>query len=218
MPLIAPTAVRTLSASALAPTSAQLNGLVAPLGLETTASFDYGTSPTLASGVVNVTATPPPGSDTGFVTVHAAIMGLTPGTTYYYRIKGANIGGGTAQDVIVMFTTPLPPAPVILQEGIEGPARSTASLFCDVKAQGFPTTVVLQYGTSAVLAGASSVAAGPSPVSGANFDTVSALATGLAANTQYYYRFVATNVGGTTPGTIQSFTTLPLPPEICTPS
>ena len=52
------------------------------------------------------------------------------------------------------------------------------------------------------------------PGSGEGPVAVSALATGLTANATYHFRLVATNVGGTSYGTDQTFTTLPEAPAV----
>jgi len=52
------------------------------------------------------------------------------------------------------------------------------------------------------------------PGSGMGPVQVSAAVTGLSANTSYHFRIVATNIGGTSYATDQTFTTLPDPPTV----
>ena len=99
-PGAAPT-VDTLAASSVAATSAALNGNVTPNGLPTTAWFEWGTNPTLAS----YASTPVQslGSGTTSQLVSAALSGLSTGTTYYYRVA-ANNATDTSRGTVVSFT------------------------------------------------------------------------------------------------------------------
>jgi uncharacterized protein YkwD len=85
----------------VAATSATLNGNVTPNGLATTAWFEWGTNPTLAS----YASTPAQslGSGTTSQVVSAALPGLSTGTTYYYRVA-ANNATGTSRGTIASFT------------------------------------------------------------------------------------------------------------------
>jgi sugar lactone lactonase YvrE len=60
------------------------------------------------------------------------------------------------------------------------------------------------------------VAATPAPLTGSQATAVSASLTGLAADTVYYYRAVATGVGGTVAAPALSFRTLLVPPAVVT--
>jgi len=85
----------TMPATAIAATSATLNGSVNPAGLTTTYVFEYGTSPSLATFVS--TPSTSAGNGSAPVAVLANITGLTPGTTYYFELvanNGAPLPGG----------------------------------------------------------------------------------------------------------------------------
>jgi len=97
-----PPAVTTSAASSVTNTSATLNGSVNPNGLATNIWFEWGTSSTLAS--FNTTPMQAVGSGTTSVAVSANLSGLTAGTTYYFRLAGAN-SAGTARGAILSFTT-----------------------------------------------------------------------------------------------------------------
>jgi streptogramin lyase len=91
---------------------------------------------------------------------------------------------------------------------------SSATVAGTVDPLGAATTVTFQYGTTPALgstAPAGSLKAGPDPA------TVAAALTGLPAGATIYYRVVATNTYGTTPGAIRTFTTVavttPRPPK-----
>jgi hypothetical protein len=86
--------VTTGSATSITQSSATLNGTVNPNGQATTYHFDYGTSTSYGSKA-------PPGSDpsagsgTSDQAVSANLTGLTPGTTYHYRLVATNASGTT---------------------------------------------------------------------------------------------------------------------------
>ena len=86
-----PTAITNVASLNPATTSAVLNGNVNPNGYATNAWFEWGTSPTLAT--FNTTSNQPMGSGTTTVVVNATVSGLTPYSTYYYRVAASNSGG-----------------------------------------------------------------------------------------------------------------------------
>ena len=75
------------------------------------------------------------------------------------------------------------------------------------------TTVSFEYGTAADLSAFTTVSAFESPVSGGSATPVSGSVTGLVSGMTYYFRIVASNINGTTSGSITSFTTY-APPTI----
>lgn len=95
------------------PTAAIVAGIVGPSGASTTYHFDYGTS--TAYGFTAPKPDAAAGSDNTLHGVSQALTGLTPGTTYYYRVVATNCGGcaaGTVPGGAATFTTPgLPPLP-----------------------------------------------------------------------------------------------------------
>jgi len=99
---LATSLVVTVGASTVTAISATLNGSVNPTGLMTYAWFEWGTDPTLMS----YTSTPlqTVGAQLTPQAVSAAIDGLSPGTTYYFRF-GAQRSGITSWGSILGFTT-----------------------------------------------------------------------------------------------------------------
>jgi hypothetical protein len=93
----------TAPASAISATSAVLNGAVVPDGTPTTSSFEYGTSPSFGHSTPAQAATGPQPSE-----VHATVSGLTPATTYYFRLD-ATTSIGTTYGAQQSFTTPASP-------------------------------------------------------------------------------------------------------------
>jgi hypothetical protein len=85
-------AATTEPATGIGTEEATLSGVVNPQGISTTCHFDYGTttsygsstpeSGSLGNGASNVTVSPP-------------INGLSPGTTYHYRVVATNLEGTT---------------------------------------------------------------------------------------------------------------------------
>jgi hypothetical protein len=103
--VVAPAAT-TGPASALTDHSAALSGSVNANGAPTSYRFEYG--PTTAYG--SSTPTVGAGSGTGAVAAAATLTGLSPATTYHYRLVATN-GGGATKGTDQTFTTASPPPP-----------------------------------------------------------------------------------------------------------
>jgi hypothetical protein len=116
-----PPVVTNSSPSDLSQSGATLSGTVNPSGQSTSYHFEYGT--TTAYG----TQTSPAdvGSGSTPVGVHQAILGLTPNTTYHYRLVAAS-SAGTTNGTDQTFTTPttVQSQTVVLgHEGFVSPGR-----------------------------------------------------------------------------------------------
>jgi phosphodiesterase/alkaline phosphatase D-like protein len=103
------------SATALTGETALLQAEVNPLGVSTSCQFEYGTSPSYGS---TVPCEPTPGSSATPVLVSGHVKGLTPNTTYHYRVTAtvegiAEKGNGPDQE----FTTPASGASFKLPDG-----------------------------------------------------------------------------------------------------
>ncbi len=81
---------------------ARINGLVNPGGKATTVYFQWGTG----SGYGNTTQELNIGSGSAEVPVSAMISGLTPGTTYHFRVVVVANDGTTQTGYDYSFTTP----------------------------------------------------------------------------------------------------------------
>ncbi|HEY1049648.1 MAG TPA: cadherin-like beta sandwich domain-containing protein, partial [Prosthecobacter sp.] len=99
--LSAPSAA-TLAATNVTATTATLNATVNPNGAVTTAVLQTG--PTTSYGTNNTLALAAADGNTP-QNVSLNLTGLTPGTTYHYRISTSSLGG-TADGVDVAFSTP----------------------------------------------------------------------------------------------------------------
>ena len=99
-------------ASDITPTSATLNGVIVPGGTDVTDTFEYGTTTAYGS----TTAAADAGSGDGAELVQSSLTGLTPATTYYYRLDTTTTYGGYFQETVdgaeQQFTTPATPGPV----------------------------------------------------------------------------------------------------------
>jgi hypothetical protein len=105
-----PPAVTTQTPSGITGVAATFNGAANPRGTATSAWFEYGTSPTLAT--FTATAQQAVGAGSANVAVAQAVSNLTPGTTYYVRLAASSVGG-TARGQIVSFNTPAPGPPSV---------------------------------------------------------------------------------------------------------
>ncbi len=105
---LAPPVAVTGSATAISRTGATLNGTVNPSGSATTYHFQYGT--TSGYGAVAPVPDGSGGSDNAAHPEQVAITGLSPNTTYHFRIV-ASSAGGTSSGADRTFRTARAPAP-----------------------------------------------------------------------------------------------------------
>ncbi|MBV9604975.1 MAG: fibronectin type III domain-containing protein [Solirubrobacterales bacterium] len=114
-------AVTTGSPSGVGQSSATLSGTVNPNGQSTTYYFEYG--PTTSYG----TQTSPAGVGSGStpVGVHQAVFGLSPNTTYHYRLVAQSSAGTTdgADQTLTTPTSTPSQAAVLGHEGFVSPGR-----------------------------------------------------------------------------------------------
>ncbi len=101
--------VDTGAASGVGQGSATVSGTVNPEGAELiSCTFEYGTAPSQLGTSVPCSSLPPAGASP--VGVSATLAGLSPGTTYYYRLVAENAGeeGAGSEG---SFTTAAAPSP-----------------------------------------------------------------------------------------------------------
>jgi len=191
--------VNTSSATYVTSSSATLNGTVTPNELTTSVHFEYGltTSYGLSTASHNY-------SGNTIQNVSANITGLSPNTTYHFRLVATN-SGGTRYGSDRTFST-LEPAGAtgVTTDSAANVASFSATLNSSVYPHGLTTTVYFQYGTTTNYGLTTSV----QTKRGNTYQSFSANISSLAASTRYHFRIVATNSAGTTYGADRTFTTL----------
>jgi hypothetical protein len=194
----------TGSATDVTRTTATLQGTVDPQGEATTYSFEYGTSEAYGLQTPATAA----GDGTEPVPVRAAVTGLTPNTTYHYRLVATNASGTVRGEDATFRTAPNPPPPDVSGQRARVDGPSAATVTAAVDANGSPTTIFVEYGPTSRLGSRT-----PLQPAGAGADPVPVAVAlgGLAPHTRYHYRLVATNAAGTDRGARRRFTTSRLP-------
>jgi hypothetical protein len=151
-----------------------------------------------------VTADQSPVTGTTDTPVSGAVTGLTPNTTYHYRVVGQNTAGTTNGADLTFTTQPIPPT--LTTTTASGISTTGATLNGIVNANNMATATIFEYGLSTSYG--LTVTADQSPVSGMTDTAVTGALSGLAPNTTYHYRVVGTNIAGTTYGADMAFTTV----------
>jgi hypothetical protein len=192
----APVAV-TADATAVAVTTATLRGQVTPNGLATTWWFEYGTS--TAYGLK--TASNSAGSGTTAQAVSAGITRLTAGKSYHFRLVAQN-SSGRVFGLDRLFTTV--GAPNATTGAAQSIGPDTAQLTGSLDTLGRSTTWWFDYGTTTKYGKSTTHRSAGSK---AGVQTVTAPLTGLAANTAYHFRLVASSDGGVRYGADVTFAT-----------
>src|SRR5262249_54877818 len=121
-------------------TSASVSAIIDPHLLAAGWSVQYGA--TTAYGTTTALASLPAG---GAQTVMASLTGLTPGTTYHYRIS-ATSSSGTGQSADGIFTTAAPVLPGAVTAAATGVGRVAATLNGIVTPNDADTTYAFEYG------------------------------------------------------------------------
>ena len=139
-----------------------------------------------------------------------ADTGLTPGTTYYYRVNAYNTAGDSGYSNEVNATTLT--SPTAVTDPAANVTHDSATLNGTVNPNGYDTTAYFELGTdtSYGLFTSAPISIG----SGTDNVTLWISLTGFSPETTYHYRVVATNASGTSYGNDISFTTTPLPGTI----
>ncbi len=188
------------------PRSVTLNGTVTPDGMPVTSCvFEYG--PTSAYGQSAPCAPASLGSGSSPVAVSASITGLTPESTYHYRLVAANANeslAGSTQSPDQQFT----PGPGLDSESVGDVASSSATLQAQINPNGDDTHYYFEYGTTASYGTSVPLPApGVDLGSGSEEQSVDVHLQNLAPATEYHYRVVAVQGGETFTGSDGAFTT-----------
>lgn len=176
-------------------TDATINAFVNPKNSPTQYHFEYGTDTSYGATTPDGDA----GSGMGDNDMSATLTGLTPGTTYHYRVVADNGTGGPVDGADATFTTAPAEAPAAsdvtaVSSTLNGPLNAAARTYH------FEYGTDTSYGTSTatVLAGG---AAGPASVT----------ITDLQPATTYHFRLVSNDGPSSAVSDDATFTTDPAP-------
>ena len=197
---------KTLAATGVARTAANISGEVTPNSATTQYWFEYGTSADLGNTTPFVSV----GDGTAAVAASQSLSNLAPLTTYYYRVNAQN-QFGTTNGSIMNFKTTGPAAATAPGANTIAPTLVTATsatLRGSVSPNGADVTYWFEYSTDANFV--SSLLNGTTHLALAGTlggTSVTAPITGLTANTTYYARLVVQNNIGTVRGDRVTFKT-----------
>jgi phosphodiesterase/alkaline phosphatase D-like protein len=194
-----PPTVVTGSSSSLTPKAEALAGTVTPNGAATTYDFEYGTSTSYGSQTPSRYA----GAGSSPEPVTATASGLIAGQVYHFRLV-ATSSSGTTDGSDQTFTAAPAPAPTVVTGATSSVGNRSATMTGSVTPNGAATSFSFQYGTTTSYGSQTPTR---NLGSGGNPLTVMAAPGGLTPGTTYHYRLTATNSGGTTSGSDQTFTT-----------
>lgn len=200
----APTA-KTLAATTVTRTSANINGEVTPNQAATKYWFEYGDSANLG----NISDLQSVGDGTAKLSESLPLSNLAPATTYHYRLNAQN-QFGTRSGAILTFKTsgPAISAVPVVTTLVAGPvATTTATLRGTVNPYSLQTTYWFEYSIDSSLVSALKTTAHRSAGGAAATVSIETNVSGLSSKTTYYYRTVAQNASGTVRGELISFKT-----------
>ncbi len=198
----------TTAGSSVTATTAQSGGnITSDKGLSITSRgvcWSISPSPTIAGDTTRN------GSGSGSFTSN--LTGLTPNTRYYIRAYAINSQGTGYGDEVSITTQNVVP-PVATSADATSISATSATLNGSVNANGTATSITFEYGTTFMYG--SAITATPPTTSGITPESVSAVVTGLTANTDYHFRVKAVSAGVTVYGEDKIFKTL-VPPAATT--
>ena len=206
----APT-VTTLTATPVTANSAYLVAIINPNGASSSLYFNYG----LTAAYGNSSTTIAIASDINAEgTATIPITGLAANTTYHFQAVAYN-SGGTTFGADVTFTTAAQPPPTVTTLAASSVTETTAVLNGSVNPNGGATAAFFEWGTTTNY-GNPTIQTG---IGTAVYSDFQASITGLSSSTTYHFRIVAVNIGGTSYGADNTFTTawVPVPPTLIGP-
>ena len=191
--------VTTTAAGYVEAYTTSLNGTVDPNGLPTTIFFEYGDR---TDSLDQTTAPEDVGSTAGVVPKWAAIGGLEPDTTYFFRIVAVS-GAQRVEGAVLSFHT-APVKPTVVSSSVNDVNTSTANLAATIHPNAADAVVWFEYGTDTNYGTATDEQNAPAVDGPADF---TATLDGLVFGRTYHYRAAARNSFGTTYGPDGTFTT-----------
>jgi hypothetical protein len=191
-------------------TTATLNGTVNPEGVETQYFFQYGTT-TAYGGTTSAESS----SGTTDQPVSATISGLSPATTYHFRLVAVPFGGMPVNGNDATFKTNAaaanPAAPSISRLSAVDKTPSSARLTARIDPNRAATTWHVEWGTTSSLGRSTGEQTIPTGDGGV---PVSVALDNLPTHRKVYWRVVASNAAGQRRSGVASFTTLRAPTGI----
>jgi hypothetical protein len=197
-------------ASGVTQLTATLNGAVDPNNAPASYHFVYGTTTAYGSSIPVPDEILSPG--TTDQPVSQQLTGLTPGTVYHFALVAIGPGG---QSIGPDETFQTPPVPLpTASTGTAGEITvGAATLTGSIDPQGWETTYLFQYGTTAAYGSQwPTIPLNLGALSGSA--SVLSYVQNLQPGTTYHYRLVATNPAGTVYGSDQAFTTASYPTSV----
>jgi virginiamycin B lyase len=208
--------VSTTPATAITGTGATLNGSVDPSGAAIEeCNFEYGTTTSYDQTVPCAESAGSIGSGDSPVPVHADVSGLNGGSTYHFRLVASGVNG-TVFGLDQAFTVK---GPRLIEQSVSDISDTAAVFKALINPGGDPTGYVFQYVTAAQFAINGYAEAAQVPPNGeaigSGVDDVEVVqpVSGLAPDTTYHFRVVASNSFGSAEGTDHIFTTYPADPS-----
>ncbi len=195
--------VSTSAASLVSTSTVTLNGSIVTqsnLASSTSRGFVYGTS----SGIYTSTSSDTGTYGTGLFSKN--LSGLSQNTTYFFKAFALNATSTNYGSELTFTTSSDVDPPTVSQLFASAVSYTTATLNSQITATGGSdaTEYGFAYGTSANL---SSVIATSTLGSFSGTGLLEEAISGLSVSTTYYFRSYATNSGGTSYSTIESFIT-----------
>jgi alpha-tubulin suppressor-like RCC1 family protein len=191
----APTAL-TVAASNVTSNSATLKGTINPNNLLTTALFEWGTTTNYGYTTTGKSL----GSGSTSTNTSYTLIGLTPSTTYHYRVVASN-GAGSTEGDDRSFTTQSAggggTAPTVETLAASNITSNSASLNATVNPNGLAASAWFEWGTTTNYGNTTLAQDVGTDIGSVSVNTG---LTGLSTNTTYHFRVVASNEGGTVVG------------------
>ena len=193
----------------VAATTIRLNGIVNANNLSTIATFEYGKDTDYG---YSINSFPSVITGNASTAIFADINGLLADTLYHYRATAVN-SSGNAYTEDATFTTSvnisIPSATILAVTAI---SSTSAILNGMIKANNSETSVTFNYGTTTNYG--NNITATPNSINGDENVNVSAIVSGLLANTLYHYKITATNASGTVSSSDGTFLTNAVLPTV----